>query len=1482
MKIQGNRKEENFPSCPQMFKFRNLIKSFSLLMIFLLAFSICTEAQAVNITILGYGITPPAPQPGQSFQMSVTYTNCAWSAPSSWEVAFSSDGTTVIGCPAAGQVFLVDNNGIDSYDAGVNGGQMGWTGPVDELGVGIVASDSNSLGSPACLAVTYVNNWNLVLPPTANYGSSYNLIIGGGDYNVQCGSVPQDGSEVNIPLTIPVPPATILGVNKIAEGGSAANGDLVLFTVNYDFVNSPAGNTVTDIVPAGVTVVQMGPVTPVTTSQTGTTPGSTLTWNIPGSALESKGQVWFLARVNETSGTISNTATLHLGGGASQVSNVANSTVGGGGFSLIKSQSPASGVLTNGSNITYTLAYSINGFSLQWYDSYDTTATAPNGADGAVTSAFGYDGTGYTDIPSLAPGCCDPNGGGFVLKTDAQGNRYLVATSTYNTTGGDYPVYLRNGGVSFCGNSTYVVEGDMQIPTTSQGVSYGADADLVVAYSAQAGTTYTLLAGISLDNNPYGFIQMQANECPASCPMAGAGLTAYGGVNGAVTIEAGIWYTVRAIVTVTAGVISSIKEIVWERGNPSLVDTYTWTTPPAFPNLCTAGVTWQQGWESTATASPDYYANLKFSQADPVNNTILTDVEPAGLAMSGHSEVNAGGTVNFSQAGSTLKWTFPGTNYNLQGAVTWWAPVVCGAGGTFVNQAAITADGDQAVTSNAVTAVLSCSTPTFTDTPTNTATNTDTFTATNTATTTPTRTPTNTATNSATNSPTFSPTNTNTKTPTFTATNTDTVTPTVTPTNTATTTNTATYTATSTPTFTPTNTKTVTPTNTITNTATPTDTKTNTDTTTPTSTQTDTPTNTPIITNTPTNTPTNSATSTLTKTPTNTYTNTNTTTVTNTFTPTLTPTNTMTSTPTNTVTDTTTPPNSPTNTDTVTLTNTPTNSNTTTPTVTPTDTISPTDTATITDTYTPTNSATSTNTPTTTDTYTDTPTNTNTALNTYTNTATTTDTFTATNTTTPTNTYTPTDTSTSTKTATNTDTMTATATSTSTFTFTPTNTATFTFTPTPTTGITLNKSVNQNSAQSGDVLLYTLAVTITGGTANGIVVRDALPANVTFNAFVSAPTGTTPVYNAATSQMTWTLPSSLAAGVYNIQYETNVNNFIMGGTVLKNCAQLTASGLSAPLTSCANVTVTGNYTVRIGVYNEAGELVKQILIQQFSQPINSLTLESSNSITSLHGTNSVINIYYEGYEIGTWDGTTTSGSPALNGVYNIKVDNVDSYGVVKSTTVQAVVSRSLYTFAVLIYNEAGEVIRHLDTFVDDPGLNSVINMKLSANVIVPSGGTSSAGIPGNLTITLSNGMAVTWDGKTDNGAYVSTGQYFVEVTSQNGQGGGETVLTQEVSVMGTNSQVGTGQITTVPNILNSANGFLATFSSNSPMNLTLTVKIYTMAGELVKFVSGDTGSNRAVWDGSTVASGLYIAEIESNYMTGGLARIQTTKIVVVH
>ncbi len=815
-------------------------------------------------------------------------------------------------------------------------------------------------------------------------------------------------------------------------------------------------------------------------------------------------------------------------------------------------------------------------------------------------------------------------------------------------------------------------------------------------------------------------------------------------------------------------------------------------------------------------------------------------------------------------------------------------------------------------TNTATPTLTNTPTPTRTNTPTNTVTNTptntDTATATNTLTNTPTRTPsptpTNTATNTATNTITMTPTNTNVITPTATSTPTKTPTPTITNTLTNTATNTATITPTKTPTSTATNTPTTTPTNTFVNTPTATNTPTNTATSTQTNTLTNTMTKTPTAS--PTNTPTNTATATITMTPTNTNVITPTATSTPTNTPTFTSTSTLTNTATYTFTrtPTSTATNTPTNTLANTATNTPTNTSTATPsntaTFTPTETLanSATNTPTNTATGTPTNTATATATNTlantATDTATNTPTNsltntptataTNTLANTatdtptYTPTSTTTNTATATPTSSPTNSRTATATFTATNSATNTSTRTATLTPTNTSTTTPTLTPTYTATPTPPTSVSMNKQVTATSAQSGNTLTYTLNLVVTGNSAQNLVVNDPLPASETFVDFVSSPPGT--ATSSAGSLLTWTLPSPLATGNYQLVYQAQLNNLLTSGSTITNNALLIyAEG--APVTASVSVLVTGQYSVKIGVYNEAGELVDTILTEQLSQPVENITLASSNAITSLNGPNNAVTIYYDGMPLGSWNGTTSSGTLAANGAYYVKVDSLSSLGSEVSTTQEVMVNRTLYTSTILIYNEAGEVVKHLYAYTDDPGQVGVASVNLSSTVIEP-GLAPSPGAPSQLTITLSNGTTMVWNGTSDNGSYVQSGQYLVEVHTVDGSGG-ETTVIKEVSVEDRNTASGMGVVTAWPNVLNASKGSMTTtFHTNSSLSLTLQVSIYTLAGELVQVSSGDAGTGLVSWDASHVASGVYLAVVESiDPVKGGVVNRQILKIDVI-
>jgi flagellar hook assembly protein FlgD len=354
----------------------------------------------------------------------------------------------------------------------------------------------------------------------------------------------------------------------------------------------------------------------------------------------------------------------------------------------------------------------------------------------------------------------------------------------------------------------------------------------------------------------------------------------------------------------------------------------------------------------------------------------------------------------------------------------------------------------------------------------------------------------------------------------------------------------------------------------------------------------------------------------------------------------------------------------------------------------------------------------------------------------------------------------------------------------------------------------------------------------------------------------------------------------LSPNSYVLSYQAKVDSFLKAGITLDNCADLTATG-NGPVSSCVSVQVLGDYTVEVDVYNEAGEIVKTILLTKYTQPIENVTLSASNAITSVSGTGSTINILYQGTIIGTWNGTTDSGNLATNGSYYIKINNIDTQGVVRTTTVSAVVSRPVYTTTILIYNASGEVIRHLYAYTDNPGQALVTGIQLSNNLIEPTNGTQSGNIPSQVQLTLSNGATLFWNGKSDAGSVVSSGQYFVEIDSKDGQGG-QSELVKMVTVLDGNRDSGLAPIVAKPNILNASNNWTLTFVDPTAQNLLLTARVYTTAGELVKLLTPDTTPNQTTWAAQDLASGVYIAVVESRDAQGALIHQQTLKIALVH
>ncbi|HTA77265.1 MAG TPA: hypothetical protein VK791_08925, partial [bacterium] len=593
---------------------------------------------------------------------------------------------------------------------------------------------------------------------------------------------------------------------------------------------------------------------------------------------------------------------------------------------------------------------------------------------------------------------------------------------------------------------------------------------------------------------------------------------------------------------------------------------------------------------------------------------------------------------------------------------------------------------------------------------------------------------------------------------------------------------------------------------------------------------------------------------------------------------------TFTNTNTNTITDTPTTTNTPTNTFTFTSTNTntdtPTFTNTTTDPFTPTMTNTPVPFATNTPTFTNTN----------TNTVTGSPTFTNTVTETFTNTATNTftalDTLTFTNTATATNTnsYTMTVTRTSTNTFTNTVTMTQTNTSSATNT--PTQTFTVTPTSTPTSFVAMGKAVSEGQVHPGDNLTYAIGITVAGNSLTGMIVTDTLPVGMTFVSFESYPGGTVTTFNSATDQLQWTLPSPLAPGVYDLTYETKLSISAASSAPLTNFAELNYPGASHPLTSSVPVTVIGNFTVTVNIYNSAGEIVKTISVQNVAAPIDNISLSTSNLITTLNGPGSSIEILYDGYVIGVWDGSNNEGQPVSNGSYRVQVDSKSPSGVVTSVAQNAVVNRSLANISANIYNSAGEMIRALYYSATDATGATMNDVVLSSGVIKPtaSGSTSiTTGIPAVARIAIqSSGSSVTmiWDGTNNSSSYVSPGIYTIDVHWNEGSGNSQVIKREIMVLPGYNAS---GIVVAKPNELNTSNGMNTIFDATSVMNAYfIQVQIYTLAGERLQTLTSSYGVPQVNWNATGVASGIYVAVVTIQNANGGTVGIQRLKVLVLH
>jgi flagellar hook assembly protein FlgD len=345
-----------------------------------------------------------------------------------------------------------------------------------------------------------------------------------------------------------------------------------------------------------------------------------------------------------------------------------------------------------------------------------------------------------------------------------------------------------------------------------------------------------------------------------------------------------------------------------------------------------------------------------------------------------------------------------------------------------------------------------------------------------------------------------------------------------------------------------------------------------------------------------------------------------------------------------------------------------------------------------------------------------------------------------------------------------------------------------------------------------------------------------------------------------------------------LSYNATVNAFMPGGTAITNVAGWTYPQNPVTQFASAALTVQGNYTVRIGVYNEAGELVYSVPVTHYSEA----TLNATISLDTLSSINDQTLVQFGGIILATWNGTTNGGAEVTNGKYYIKIDNIDPAGVVNTQTQAVMVNRHLATVSVNIYNEAGEIVRHLDQTVADAVTLST-GFTLSASSFSPGyqGGSNST-----LAINLSSGTAVSWDGRGDTGQFLTNGQYIVEVTTNDGQGG-DVTISKEVTLYHGALDLPNGYVSVFPNPFSVRTSASPSVTIGVGGNYSLKASIYTVAGELIAKIASLPGQNSVTWNPSSqngqyaLASGLYIAVVDIADAQGEVQRT-THKIVVIH
>jgi len=660
-------------------KTRGYKNKLKLTLLIILNLAIFAYLQA-NPKILSVTMNPPNPGFGQSFTLTVNFCANIY-VPIYLAAAVSTKNTPQNAqLSGTGQIFLVSSAGINVQTQNfASGAQIGYNILPAVGAPGDCTDCAGQTGKTGTFSTV------LTMPDAKDFPGCNNtqlyMIVRMGDSNIQeavwddpgDSCAPYSNLYISPGWTIPTP-SPYFNLHKRAEGVLQSVGDLLLFSIDYEYGNGPL--TITDVIPnppsGQFTLVSVGPSSMWNGSPPiGTTapPGGTITWTLPdrtGQPGFASGTVWYLLRMtgNITPGTvINNTATGNMPSVGTK-SSTTSITVGQAAVTLTKSQEKQ--YVNYLETVTYYLEYNINGSKLVNYEPFDDKSLGSY-VHGTPPPPSGWQYVG-TDT------------GTWTISDPCNTGDYIITGSSPNS---NYPS-LTVTGPNFC---TGTVVTDVLIDASYE----GADALVIIRNNMQSGSSacsYALV--VSVDNNP-GKLAFQ--KCCSNCSWPAS--------TNAPVILTNTWYRVK----VEAVSDCSFRAKIWKKGEPepSTWDL-TWTDGSCVS--CSSYPTWVPGIGQQGGATGyvrDSYNNFMVYQPRTSVNTSIYDTIPTGITY-----INSAGPTAPTQTSPKINWDL-GTISNGGGSYTWWGQVtICDP---VTNKATIIGTGIAPVDSNEVLTIPVCPTP---------------------------------------------------------------------------------------------------------------------------------------------------------------------------------------------------------------------------------------------------------------------------------------------------------------------------------------------------------------------------------------------------------------------------------------------------------------------------------------------------------------------------------------------------------------------------------------------------------------------------------------------------------------------------------------------------------------------------------------------------------------------------------------------------